>query len=210
VLTCQRPARSSGRRSGYTPPPSPEPLGPIERILEADHFFANTRAKIVHGGEEAFYRPSTDTIHMPDERLFTGTDTMTRSEAYFAVLGHEHIHWAGHSSRLDRNLTKRFGKADRAAEELVAEIGAAFLCAELGITQTVRPDHAQYLASWLQLLKHDPKAIFTAAARASEAVNYLKGLQAQPCRNHPPLAELHVPSGARAEAPAVLVTGVLP
>ena len=72
---------------------------------------------------------------------------------------------------------KRFGNAERAAEELVAEIGAAFLCAELGITQDVRPDHAQYLAHWLQLLKDDPKAIFTAAARASEAVNYLKGLQ---------------------------------
>ena len=95
---------------GYTPPPAPEPLGPIQRIFDADRFFAATGARIVHGGEEAFYRPSTDTIHMPDEGLFTGTATMTRSEAYFAVLGHEHIHWTGHGSRLDRNLAKRFGK----------------------------------------------------------------------------------------------------
>jgi antirestriction protein ArdC len=161
----------------YTPPPQPEPLGPIQRILDADHFFAATGARIMHGGEEAYYRPSTDTIHMPDEGLFTGTDSMTRSEAYFAVLGHEHIHWTGHASRLDRNLSQRFAKAERAAEELVAEIGSAFLCAELGITQDVRTDHAQYLANWLQLLKDDPKAIFTAAARASEAVRYLNSLQ---------------------------------
>ena len=117
---------------GYTPPDAPEPLGPVERIERADRFFAATGARIVHGGEQAFYRPSTDTIHMPDEELFTGTATMTRSEAYFAVLGHEHIHWVGHRSRLNRDLGKRFGdKADTAAEELVAEIGAAVLCAEL-------------------------------------------------------------------------------
>ena len=70
----------------------------------------------MHGGQEAYYRPSTDTIHMPDEHLFTGTDTMTRSEAYFAVLAHEHVHYTGHPSRLDRNLANRFGDA----EELVA------------------------------------------------------------------------------------------
>jgi antirestriction protein ArdC len=162
----------------------------------------------VHGGEEAFYRPSTDTIHMPDEHLFTGTATMTRSEGYFAVLGHEHIHWSGHSSRLDRNLSKRFAKAEVAAEELVAEIGAAFLCAELGITQTVRPDHAQYLANWLQLLKDDDRAIFAAAARASEAVNYLKSLQpSDPCARTIP-AVLH--PTAPSEASAHLAQGALP
>jgi antirestriction protein ArdC len=144
---------------------------------------------------------------MPDETLFSGTATMTRNEAYFAVLGHEHIHWTGHGSRLDRNLTQRFGKAERAAEELVAEIGSAFLCAELDITQDVRADHAQYLANWLQLLKGDPKAIFAAAARASEAVNYLNGLQR-------PGAGARLPAMAAAPAapgePAVPVTGVLP
>ena len=117
---------------GYTPPPQPEPLGPIQRIFDADRFFTAIGARIVHGGQEAYYRPSTDTIHMPDEGLFTGTSTMTRSEAYFAVLAHEHIHYTGHDSRLDRNLAKRFGNAEVAAEELVAEVGAAILCAELG------------------------------------------------------------------------------
>jgi hypothetical protein len=188
----------------YAPPPQPEPLGPIQRIFDADRFFAVTGARIVHGGQEAYYRPSTDTIHMPDEALFTGTTTMTRSEAYFAVLGHEHIHWTGHGSRLDRNL-KRFGKAERAAEELVAEIGSAFLCAELGITQDVRPDHAQYLASWLQLLKDDPKAIFAAAARASEAVSYLNGLQHP--GPHTDRAAMAAGRGAPAEAAMAVSAG---
>ena len=74
-------------------------------------------------------------------------------------------------------MGKRFGDHAYAAEELVAEIGAAFLCSELGITQEVRADHAQYLAHWLDMLKDDSKAIFAAAARASEAVAYLKRMQ---------------------------------
>ena len=163
---------------GYTLPDAPQPLGPIERILEADRFLTATGAKLVHGGERAFYRPSTDTIHIPDETLFCGTDTMTRSESYFAVLAHETLHWSGSDKRLAREFGKRFGDAAYAAEELVAEIGSAFLCAELGITQDVRPDHAQYLAQWMTLLKSDDRAIFTAAAKASEAVAYLKKLQA--------------------------------
>jgi antirestriction protein ArdC len=159
-------------------PGKPEPLGPIERIEAADRFFQNTGARIEHGGERAFYRPSTDHIQMPDEGLFCGTDTMNRSEAYFAVLGHETLHWSGSEKRLNRDFGKRFGDARYAAEELVAEIGSAFLCAELAITQDVRADHAQYLAQWLKLLKDDSRAIFTAAAKASEAVSYLKQLQA--------------------------------
>jgi antirestriction protein ArdC len=87
---------------------------------------------------------------------------------------HELVHWSGAKHRLDRDMGKRFGDDAYAAEELVAEIGAAFLCAELQITQDVRPDHAQYLANWLKLLKDDSRAIFTAAARASEAAAYLR------------------------------------
>jgi antirestriction protein ArdC len=114
---------------------------------------------------------------MFDEGLLCGTDTMTRSEAYFAVILHETIHASGAKHRLDRDMGKRFGDAAYAAEELVAEIGSAFLCSELGITQDVRADHAQYLAHWLKLLKDDSRAIFTAAAKASEAVAYLKRLR---------------------------------
>lgn len=161
---------------GYAAPEAPELLGPIERIAAADRFITATGARIEHGGERAFYRPSTDHIQMPDEGLFCGTDTMSRGEGYFATLVHELTHWTSPGHRLARDLGKRFGDARYAAEELVAEIGSAFLCAELGITQDTRPDHAQYLAHWLKLLKDDSRAIFTAAAKASEAVTYLKQL----------------------------------
>lgn len=162
---------------GFTPPDARDPLGPIERIETADRFIRATQAVIAHGGDRAYYRPSTDTIQMPDEHLFCGTDTMTRDESYYAAVLHELTHWTGVDKRCARNLEPRFKRDAYAAEELVAEIGAAMLCAEIGITQDVRPDHAQYLANWLQILKADPKAIFTAAAKASQAVAYLKSLQ---------------------------------
>ena len=136
---------------GYTMLDAPVTLGPIERLDAVDRFIAATGARIEHGGDRAFYRPSTDQIQMPDEGLFCGTDTMNRSEGYYAVLVHELTHWTGAQHRLDRVLGKRFGHQAYAAEELIAEIGSAFLCAELGITQDVRADHAQYLAQWLKL-----------------------------------------------------------
>lgn len=162
---------------GYALPSAPEPLGPVDRIAAVDRFIAATGARVEHGGERAYYRPSTDHIQMPDEGLFCGTDTMSRGEAYYAVLTHELTHWSGAPTRLGRDMGKRFGDAAYAAEELVAELASAFLCSELGITQDTRADHAQYLAHWLKLLKEDSRAIFTAAAKASEAVAYLKRLQ---------------------------------
>lgn len=159
---------------GFVPPDPPARLGPIERIAAADRFVAATGAKIAHGGERAFYRPATDHIQMPDEALFCGTDTMDRREAYYAVLLHELTHWTAPEARCNRDLSKRFLKAEVAAEELVAEIGSAMLCAELGVSQDTRRDHAQYIHHWMQLLTDDPRAIFTAAAKASEAVAFLK------------------------------------
>lgn len=159
---------------GYAMPDAPIRLGAIERLEAVERFIAATAAQIAHGGDRAYYRHSTDQIQMPDEGLFCGTDTMSRSESYYAVLVHELTHWTGAKHRLNRVLGKRFGRHAYAAEELVAEIGAAFLCAELGITQDVRPDHAQYLAQWLTLMKSDNRAVFAAAARASEAVAYLR------------------------------------
>lgn len=162
---------------GFDDPGQPERLGPIERIATADRFVAACAADIRHGGERAYYRMDADFIQMPEEELFCGTTTLTRNEGYYAVLLHELTHWTGHSRRCDRNLSSRFGKEAYAAEELVAEIGAAMLCAEIGVTQDTRPDHAEYIAHWLQILKGDPKAIFTAAAKASQAVSYLKNRQ---------------------------------
>lgn len=156
----------------FTVPGIPE-LPPLEREARAEAFIAATGAEIRHGGDMAYYRPSTDTIQMPDERLFTGSPLSTRTEDYYSVLCHELTHWTGAKARLDRLMKARFGDACYAMEELVAELGAAFLCADLGITHTPRPDHATYIAHWLQVLKSDKKAVFTAAAKASEAVHYL-------------------------------------
>lgn len=162
---------------GFALPDAAEPLGPVQRLEAADRFITATQARIAHGGDRAYYRPSTDTIQLPDEHRFTGTDTMDRDESYYAVLLHELTHWTAHYTRCNRDLEARFKKQAYAAEELVAEIGSAMLCAEIGVTQDTRIDHAQYVFNWLQLLKDDPKAIFTAAAKASEAVAYLKRLQ---------------------------------
>lgn len=163
---------------GFVSAQEPQPLGPVERIAAADEFVSATGARIEHGGERAYYRPSSDHIQMPDEDAFCGTATMSRSEGYYATLVHELTHWSGAKHRLDRTMGKRFGDQAYAAEELVAEIGAAFLCSELGITQEVRADHAQYIVQWLKLLKDDSRAIFAAAAKASEAAAYLKRIGA--------------------------------
>lgn len=162
---------------GYKLPDAPPALGPNERLAAVDRFITATGVRIEHGGERAYYRPSTDHIQMPDESLFCGTDTMTRNEGYYAVVAHELTHWSGAKHRLHREFGKRFGDQAYCAEELVAEIASAFLSSELGITQDTRADHAQYLAQWLTLMKGDSRAIFTAAAKASEAVAYLKRLQ---------------------------------
>ena len=105
---------------GYVLPDERTVLGPIERLEAVDRFIASTGARIAHGGDRAFYRPSTDHIQMPDERLFCGTDTMTRTEGYYATVTHELTHWSGAPTRLCRDMGKRFGDAAYAAEELVA------------------------------------------------------------------------------------------
>jgi antirestriction protein ArdC len=100
------------------------------------------------------------------------------AESYYATLLHELTHWTRHEKRLNREFgRKRWGDSGYAAEELVAELGAAFLCADLGVTPEPREDHAAYLASWLEVLKSDKRAIFTAAAHAQRAADFLHGLQ---------------------------------
>lgn len=136
---------------GFDLPEAPAPLGPIERLTRADAFVTATGACVRHGGDRAYYHLTSDHIQMPDEGLFVGSTTLNRTEGYYATLLHELIHWTGPGHRLDRDIGKRFGDRAYAAEELVAELGAAFLCAELGITAELRPDHASYLANWLEL-----------------------------------------------------------
>jgi antirestriction protein ArdC len=146
---------------------------PVEAIVLADALLAASGARIAHGGAQAFYRPSTDEIVLPPREAFTGTSTSTATESYYAVALHELVHWTGNKARLSRELGSRFGTQAYAAEELIAELGAAFLCAELGITSEPRPDHAAYLASWAKLLADDRRAFTTAAAKAAEASDYL-------------------------------------
>lgn len=148
-----------------------------ERIGAAERFVANTRAEIRLGGDRAYYLPSGDFVQMPPPAAFTGTDTSTATEAYYATLLHELTHWTAHPERCARDLSGRFDTDAYATEELIAELGAAFLCGTLGITDAPRADHAAYIASWLTMLRSDPRAIFTAASKAQEAADFVGGLQ---------------------------------
>ena len=149
-------------------------IDPIERILSADAFFAATGAVIRNGGFQAFYMPSKDVIQMPP------FETFKDAESHAATLAHELIHWTSAPDRLNRDLS-RYAKdrSERAREELIAELGSVFLCADLGIAPELepRPDHASYLASWLKVLAGDKRFIFSAAAHAQKAAAYLHGLQ---------------------------------
>ncbi len=149
-----------------------------ERIEAANRFVAATGARIEHGHAFACYRPGPDLIAMPDRSAFTGTATSTPTEAYYGTLLHELTHFSAIEGRCNRDLGKRFGDDRYAVEELVAELGSAFLCAELGIAATPRADHAQYLAHWLRVLRADSRALFAAAAAASKAVAFLRGAKA--------------------------------
>ena len=158
---------------GYAPemvPLLPEP----ERVDNAEAFFRHTQATIKTGGGRAFYTPISDEIVVPKIERFP------EAVSYYAVLAHELTHWTGHETRLNRDLLTQTGKEDYAREELVAELGAAFLCAGLGLANEPRRDNAAYVASWLKALKNDPKAIFSAASKAQYAADYLYGLQPGP------------------------------
>ena len=145
---------------------------PLERITHFETFFAATKADIRHGGGGAFYRIDADYIQMPQIQSFHNV------EGYYATAAHELTHWTRHKSRLDRDLgRKRFGDAGYAMEEMVAEIGAAFLCVDLGLVPEPREDHAAYIDSWLKVLKHDKRAIFSAASHAQRAVDFLQRFQ---------------------------------
>jgi antirestriction protein ArdC len=148
------------------------PKSDMERIAGAESFAANTGATVRHGGDRAYYSITNDYVQMPPFECFRD------AESYYATLLHELTHWTRHEKRLDREFgRKRWGDAGYAAEELVAELSSAFLSADLGITAEPRDDHSSYLASWLDVLKNNNRAIFTAAAHAQRAADYLHGLQ---------------------------------
>jgi antirestriction protein ArdC len=156
----------------YQPPAPLDDGRTVELIDEAEAFIAKTAATIRHGGNRAFYATGSDHIQMPPLQAFKD------AQSYTATKAHELVHWTGHPTRNAREFGKRFGDRAYAFEELVAELGAAFLCADLGIAPEPREDHASYLAHWLKVLKDDKRAIFTAASHAQKAADFLHSLQA--------------------------------
>lgn len=146
---------------------STEPAAPaFDPVPVCEQFMVATGAVIGHGGDRAFYSPSTDRVQMPNKTAFVTPAN------YYATAFHELTHWTSHKSRCDRDLSQgRFGNPEYAFEELVAELGAAFLCSDMGIDGDIR--HAAYIGSWLKALRNDKKAIFKAAALAQKAADYL-------------------------------------
>ena len=154
----------------YAKPAPPTPT--IQRIARVERFFAATGVQVRHGGNRAYYSVSTDHVQMPPIEAFRD------AESYYATLAHETTHWTRHPSRLDRDFgRKRFGDKGYAMEELVAELGSAFISADFDLTPVVREDHAAYIASWIKVLKDDKRAIFSAASHAQRAADFLHGLQ---------------------------------
>lgn len=143
-------------------------LSKNERIAHAEEFFTATGVQIRNGGNRAFYRPdSPEAVYMPR------FDQFPDRVDYYSVLAHECTHWTSHASRCDRQLGKRFGDDAYAIEELIAELGSAYTMAHLELELSPREDHAQYIQSWLRVLKSDKRAIFTAASKAQQAADYL-------------------------------------
>ena len=156
---------------GYTPPATPQ-MSDQERIAQAEQFFAQLDAQIIHDDNRACYVPSLDHIRMPDFKQFRD------AVSYYATLAHECTHWTGHLTRCNRDLTGRFGDDAYAAEELVAELGAAFLCGDLQLVVTPRrPRHLYSVMA--EGAARRPRAIFTAASKAQQAVDWMQRQQAR-------------------------------
>lgn len=138
-----------------------------ERHETLENFAKLTHAEIIEQGNRACYTPNSDSIHMPALAAFENR------ESYYSTLAHELTHWTGAKHRLARDLSTKFKSESLAMEELVAELGSAFLMAEFGVSAQPRIGHASYIKTWLKVLKSDDRAIFTAASHASEAATYL-------------------------------------
>ncbi len=155
---------------GYEVPPHVA-LEASDQTAAADSFFRALGIPVEFGAYDAHYRIAEDRIYMPELSAFRD------GASYAGTLLHEAAHASGAKHRLDRNFQERFGPQARALEEAVAELTASYVLADLGIAHHPRPDHAAYIASWLDLLKQEPRAIFTAASRAQAAADWMHGYQ---------------------------------
>lgn len=147
---------------------TPEELEGIEDQLDAEAVIAATKASIRHAGDSAYYSPTDDAITLPPKGAFKS------AEGYYGTAFHELVHWTGHSSRLKRDFSGRFGSEAYAFEELVAEAGAAMLSVDAGVTAEPREDHAKYLNSWIKVLKGDKKAAVDAFKLAARAAKFIR------------------------------------
>jgi antirestriction protein ArdC len=189
---------NAAKVDGFAAPASCErPL--VERDMAAECFLDALDITTVFGCDRAYYLPSTDSIHLPPFEIF-GDATSA-----YAVRAHECAHATGASHRLARDLSGRFGSDAYAPEELVAELTAAFVCADLGLSTEPRPDHAAYIASWLKVLRGDKRAIFSAAAQAQRAADWMHEQQPdaaeiaemKECKRHNTVSAACPPAAAR-------------
>lgn len=156
-------------------PPAVEATDTTEALAEVDAYIANLNAHVEFGGCQPCYIPSRDQINMPNREAYIGNDDATSTQSFYGDFLHEFIHWTGHKSRCARLDDK--SKRGYAFEELVAEIGSVLLSVRLGVSPTVRADHAKYLNGWLKALDNDQTYITDAAKLAQKAIDYLDGLQ---------------------------------
>lgn len=159
------PVFNASQCDGIPALPAPPTVPTETRYLELQRLLERTTASVHHGGDMAFYSPTTDRIQMPHLAAFV------TEEAYWGTMLHELTHWTGHSTRLDRDVRHRFGTLGYAAEELVAELGSAYLCAALGVLGELR--HPEYLANWLAAFKGDKRALFRASSFAQRAADFV-------------------------------------
>ncbi len=164
----QVPVFNADQVDGYTEVKPEMPVSKVMEITEVDRFVAKSGAQITHGGNRAFYSMGGDHITVPLKEAFANT------EGYYGTLLHELIHWTGETKRCSREMGGIFGGETYAFEELVAEMGAAMLCNQFGISDQPRADHAKYIKSWLKGLQNDKNAVFKAAGLAQKAIKYLE------------------------------------
>lgn len=158
---------------GYERDEQPVKDNEVIQSSSADSFIDNLGADLRYGGDRAFYVPSKDYINIPDQWKFKDTRDATATQNYYSTLLHEHIHWTGHSSRLDRDMKGSSFSSSYAYEELVAELGSVLLSLQLGLTQQPTPDHAKYINGWKKGLKDSPKLLLKAMSEAQKATDWM-------------------------------------
>jgi antirestriction protein ArdC len=158
--------------AGYEPESLKDKMNEVDALDAVDAFIENIPSVVKTGGSRAFYDPVEDYIMMPPAKAFIDTEDATATQSYYATMLHEHAHWTGHKSRLDRFPNNQDRKS-YAYEELVAELTSVLMSAHLGVAKTPTADHAKYLNSWRQAIHDNPRVIMKAMADAEKAMKHL-------------------------------------